>query len=790
MFWKVTILLLIMLFMFLSVHAKMVQIHGIVIDADSKESIPGATVMIDGTIKGASTDSDGHFSIKEVKYGKYMLRISSVGYSNKTAEVQLFGGQTDELVIALCRSPLELDGIVVTGTRTPRFVSDAPVRTQVVTKSSLEKKSASNIFEALEGEPGVRVEEQCQGCNFSVLRMQGLGADHTQILLDGQPVYSGLAAIYGLQQMSTADVEQIEIVKGAGSALYGSNAVAGAINIISSVPSGTKGSIGIEMGEHGTQMLDLTASTRKDNIGIFIFAQNNSQDEIDQTGDINAPDGVDNPDGWIDRVKATSENIGFNLFIDDIFVSDQIVFRGRSLYEKRDGGWLEGFENRFAPGTESIITDRISGEVSYKLWLNNGSDINADIVIAKHTRDATNDAFLSDYEETFGVLPKVDLLKPYIADETMILGNLSYVHNPTGKHTILTGIQLGHNKLDEKGMYVDFDLVEAYQSTSTKQAFDFGAYLQDEIKITDKVELVAGVRYDYHKSEDEFRGSGNVLIQELEPLQYNESAFNPRFSIKYNALKGLNIRGSVGTGFRVPYGFSEDLHLCSGSPRVYKGDNLVPEKSLSYSINADYYSSNLLGGINLYRTRLTDAIAYVDADETVTNMGYTYEWKNIDNAYVMGAEFDLSYSLTNNLAAGIRFEIFEGKYDNAREDWIGTDYEENSRNISRYPSTSGGLNIEYIPSTWDFIFSIDYKGKMYIDLTEPVDENDINIHDTENFVIIDTKVSKTFLGKYTIYAGVKNLGNYTQEEKHINDAAFMYAPVYGRIIYSGMQVSF
>lgn len=791
--FKTTIMLsLFMILTCVSISASTGKIHGIVTDAESGKPIPGATVMIEGTIKGGSTDSNGHFIIDGLSYGRYIISVTLIGYSKKTKEIQLFQNHTDELEIKLNQSLLEIGGIVVTGTRTPRFVKDAPVRTQVITNASIERKSASNIFEALEGESGIQVEQQCQACNFSIIRMQGLGADHTQILLDGQPIYSGLASVYGLQQLSTADIDQIEIVKGAGSALYGSNAVAGAINIISSIPYSTKGKIGIEFGEYGTQKHTLTANARKDEVGIFIFAQHNKQDEIDETGDINALGGVDNPDGWIDRVKSSSSNLGFNLFIDDVFTSDQLVFRGRAINENRNGGWLTNnlFKNPFAYGTESIITDRYSGELSYRVWLNNGSELNANITMTQHKRDATNDTFLGDYEDVFEETPPIELLQPYIAEEQLIIGSLNYIHAPIGKHRFLTGIQISHNKLDESGMYVDFDVEEAYLSSSSKEALDFGAYLQDEFKLTKKLELVVGVRIDYHNSEDEFRGSGDVLTQGLKPLEYKETSLNPRFSIKYAATDALNIRGSIGSGFRVPYGFSEDLHLCSGSPRVYKGDNLKPERSFSFSVNADYISSKWTAGVNLYRTELKDAIAFADADESVANLGYSYEWKNIDNAFVMGTEIDASYALTNNFAFGMRFEIFEGKYNNVREDWVGTEYEEISRNISRYPTTSGGINFEYAPSDWNCVFNINYKGKMYIDLTEPANEEDIKIHETENFMILDAKISRTFYDKYSLYIGGKNLTDYTQKEKHIDDAAFMYAPVYGRIIYGGVQISF
>jgi len=771
--------------------ANRVEITGIITDAVSEEPIPFASAQIEGTSLGTVADSTGQFVIRHVPPGDHTLLVSSVGYETNRLTINTLSTSNSQLELTLLPVQIESKGIVVTGTRTPRYIKDVPVFTEIVSRASIEDKSAHNIFEALEGESGIRVEQQCQGCNFSILRMQGLGADHTQILLDGQPVYSGLANVYGLQQMSTADVDQIEIVKGAGSALYGSNAIAGAINIVSSIPRKSEGKVGIELGEHGTNNYDISAGTKKENHSIFLFAQQSEQDELDETGDVNAPGGIDEPDGWIDRVRASAKNIGFNLFLDDVFAGDQLVFRGRLLNETRLGGWLTDcqFENPFAPASERIITNRYNGQVEYHLWLPRGAEINTSLSFTNHKRDATNDTFLGDYEEAYGESPPVDLMRPYVADEDLLAVNLNVIQPVNKKHRLLVGGQFSHNKLNESGLYLDSDSREPYTSTSSKKANEFGAYLQDEFKLNDKLEIVAGLRFDYHDSEDEFRGSGDVLTQGLEPLEYEESTVNPRFSVKYSATEDLVFRGSIGTGYRVPYGFSEDLHLCSGSPRVYKGGALKPEKSLSYSITADYTKTKITVSMNLYHTELKDAIAFADADVQVADLGYTYQWENIDDAYVMGAEFNGSLAVAKDVVIGARFEIFDGEYDNPREDWVGTIFEESSKKISRYPQISGGLKLDYSPSKWNLIVDADYKGKMYIDLTEPADPADVKIYETESFVVLNAKLSRTIFDRYNIYIGARNLTDYTQEEKHIDDAAFMYAPVYGRIIYGGLQIT-
>ena len=771
-------------------------IQGTVVNAETGEPLPLVNIVIEGTSRGSGADDNGRFSIIDIPPGNYRLIASALGYETVAREVEVAPTETVRVDFRLRESPLELKGVVITGTRTPRFIKDVPVRTEVITKKALELKSAHNVYEALDGTPGIRVEQQCQSCNFSVLRMQGLGADHTQVLLDGQPIYSGLASVYGLQQLSTAEIDRIEVVKGAGSALYGSNAIAGAINIISAIPWRTEGTVGVELGEYGTDKYDLSAATRKDNIGLSLFVQQNCGDAIDVSGDGANRSEVKKRDGVTDRVMSAVTNAGFNLFIDDVIQTDRLSIRGRLLNETRQGGIMfDGtFENPFTEGTERIATDRYSTDVGYLKHFPAGSELNVNFSAVNHKRNATNDTFLGDYASAHNdTLPSVDILRPYIAEENLYVATLNYLHRLGGSHWLLAGLQYTHNELDESGKYVvvdedDPDYSTPYTSFSEKHADDVGLYVQDEYSATDDLELVAGLRYDHHKSEDSFRGSGSVAPGGVEPVEYDESSLNPRVAVKYSATPALTLRGSVGTGFRVPYGFSEDLHLCSGSPRVWKGSELKPEKSISYSVTADYTVSRLGLSLNLYRTELKDAIAFADAGVEADALGYTYEWVNIDDAYVMGAEIGAQFAIARDLALALNLAFNRGEYNHPREDWIGTLFEEFSRKMSRYPETAGGFKVEYSPHDWSFAFDGDYKGKMFIDYFRD-EEEPTKIKETEPHIILNAQVFRLFYNRFKLYMGIHNLTDYIQEERHTDDAAFMYAPVYGRIVYGGMQLT-
>ena len=91
--------------------------------------------------------------------------------------------------------------MVITGTRTERVADDAPIRTQVIGRDLIEQRQARNLAESLSYTAGVRVEANCQNCGFTQLRLNGLDGAYTQVLIDGLPSFSGLAGVYGLEQL-------------------------------------------------------------------------------------------------------------------------------------------------------------------------------------------------------------------------------------------------------------------------------------------------------------------------------------------------------------------------------------------------------------------------------------------------------------------------------------------------------------------------------------------------------------------------------------------------------------
>ncbi|MCD6334894.1 MAG: TonB-dependent receptor [Candidatus Latescibacteria bacterium] len=685
----------------------------------------------------------------------------------------------------------ELEEVVVTGTKTEKLLIDVPVRTEIITSADIEAKGAVNLYEALEGMPGIRVEQQCSYCNFSVVRMQGLESGHVQVLIDGQPIYSGLAGVYGLQQVPTANIERIEVVKGAGSALYGSSAIAGVINIITKRPTAEPMvKVTASFGSHNTNDYTVSASTRAERMDVMVTAQKNTGDEIDE-----------NDDGNTDRVKTDNVSTGVRVNWYKVFGEDQFTFTGRTINEHRQGGELATWENPFAGGAEHIKTARYEAGIGYKRTFSHGGELTANLGYCHHDRNATNDSFLGDYEGIHGEVPPVDEMEPYLAEEELYVVDVNYSHPLLGKHRLLGGVQVSRNKLEETGKYVSVDeddpnYGDPYRSESEKSADEVGAYLQGEFAVMDNLEFVAGARFDSHNSEDNFAGSGKVAAVERRTLEYNETAFNPRLAVMVKPSPALTIRASAGTGFRVPYGFSEDLHLCSGSPRVNKPAGLDPEKSVSLNLGADYIAERYILSANIFRTNLTDKIGFADASEASKKLGYTYEWENIGDAYTQGIEFGSSVLLIHDLELDLNLTYTDAQYEEERADWVEAHagkYAADSKYIPRVPKVTGGVKLGYTPGNWKAVLDASYTGSMYIDYCEEeeVAAPNSKIKHTDGFFVVNPRISRSFSEQgLTAFVGAKNAFDYVQDEKHPDDAAFMYAPYTGRIVYGGVEVAF
>ncbi|RKZ29476.1 hypothetical protein DRQ33_08770, partial [bacterium] len=754
------------------------DISGIILDKNSGEPIPAANVIIEKANIGASSDLDGRFRLQGVPTGNWDIIVTVLGYEKITHLIKIVKDDEEiELEFKLEARALIGDLITVTAIRNERILKDVPIRTEIVTLEDIKQKGATNIFDALQNEPGIRVEKQCSNCNFTLVRVSGLGAGYSQILIDGQPTFSGLASVYGLQQLQTGNVERIEIVKGAGSALYGSDATGGVINIITKEPSPVpKMNFGMSIGEHNTNNFYFSGTIHSGRISSSYYAQKDMKGAIDQTGAETSPYTDSGPDGFTDRVE--SDNLGTELKIrvfEPIGKGSKIIAFGRYLHEFRRGGNFQTWENPFDIDSEHIRTNRSEIGLKVKKDFSQDNRIEFNLNYVNHYRNATNGAAWDKAIDAGMLDENLDLTeigqqfidslgmaqfesewfpRPFIVEENLYLADLSYVH-PIGTREIMFGAQYRKSKLEQN----------INNARSNKKADDFGIFTQIDLFTSSRIlELVLGARYDMHWSEDELTGG-----------KYKTEVVNPRVAIKYLANEKLTFRGTAGTGFRVPYLFSEDLHLCASAPRIYKGPDLKPERAFSTSISIDYNLKFHQFGINVFNTQIDDKIEFISADEEEIPHGFDYKWTNAGDVNTRGMElFGRGFLLEKLVEYNIGLVYNIAKFDELRfteENYPGNDDGwENSDWVPRSPALTVNGKMVFSPGEWTLALNANFTGAMFIDHMHDEDIDKLRIEKTEPYIILDGRISRKIFNNAEIFLNVDNILNYTQPKRDITDA--------------------
>lgn len=254
------------------------NIVGHVLEKYSKEHLSYISVSLKGTTIGTLTDGTGHYFLKNLPEGEFVLQVSAVGYKTLTRNVVLKKGVTLEENFELEEDLVALDGVVVTANRSETTRRLAPTLVNVMDFKLFEQTNSTTLAQGLNFQPGVRVENNCQNCGFQQVRINGLDGPYTQILIDSRPVFSALAGVYGLEQIPANMIERVEVMRGGGSALFGASAIAGTINIITKEPLRNSAQLGHTiMGVGGLSVFDnnttMNASLVTDDhkAGIYVF---------------------------------------------------------------------------------------------------------------------------------------------------------------------------------------------------------------------------------------------------------------------------------------------------------------------------------------------------------------------------------------------------------------------------------------------------------------------------------------------------------------------------------------
>ena len=777
------------------------NIFGHVLETKTQEHLPYVVIKLKGTTIGTTTDATGHYFLKNLPKGTFTLEVSMMGFKTATREVEIKARTTQEIDFELDEENVSLDAVVVSANRNETTRRLAPSLVSILDMKTLDVTNSKTLSEGLKFQPGLRVENNCQNCGTTQVRINGLDGPYSQILIDSRPVIGALAGVYNLEQIPTNMIERIEVVRGGGSALFGANAIGGTINIIPREPIRNSGEFGHTLTSiNGSGALEnnttFNASIVNDNrnAGIMVYGQHRLREGYDLDGD-----------GFTEMPLLKNRAFGFRSFL-KTGVYSKLTLEYQNMHEFRRGG-----DSLTRQPFEAYITEQLEHYV-------NGANLNFE----QYTPDQKNKFNLyaavqhthrdSYYGAGDPYVDDVPTITPAMSPEeidrvNVLIENNTIRKNAYGTTTELT-YQVGGLYMHsfDRLWFMPADLTTGleYQGSNLEDASGYrkdpisqqtrtaGVFLQNEWK-TDRWSFLAGGRLDKHNLVD-------------------KAIFSPRLNIRYNPTSDVNFRVTYSEGFRAPQVFDEDLHVdIAGGEQVvrYLSDNLKEERSRSISGSVDVYRT--LGSVQLnllvegFFTRLEQPFTEVkrgDNEIWIENAedGAKVYGLNLEGKAAFGSRFDLQ--------AGATFQ--RSLYDNERKWWEPETPEEEaldqvtpSKRMMRTPDAYAYFVATYKPLK-DFAATLsgNYTGSMQVPHeagfgVEGVDRfSQVNITETSPaFFELNAKVAYN-LAIYAdlqveLNAGVQNIFNSFQDDFDTGAgraSSYIYGPGTPRMFFAGFKL--
>lgn len=735
------------------------NIVGHILDKRTGEHLSYINIFLKGTTIGTTTDATGHYYLKNLPEGKFTVVMKSIGYKTIEKEVVLKKGKTIEVNFDAEEDAVSLDGVVVSANRNETTRRLAPSLVNVLDSKTFETTHSTSLADGLNFQPGVRVENNCQNCGFQQVRINGLEGPYTQILMDSRPIFSALTGVYGLEQIPANMIERVEIMRGGGSALFGSSAIAGTINIITKEPLRNSAQISHSLtmvgGDRPDNNTTLNASLVTDDhrAGIYIFGQNRYRGAYDHDGD-----------GYTELGKLDAKTLGFRSYLKTSTYS-KLTFEYHNITEFRRGGNLLNL-----PPHETNITEQTDHNI-------NGGGLKFDLFSKdyKHRLNLYTSAQHTKRDSYYGADFDLDAYG-HTTDLTFV-GGAQYSYEwekclfmPA---EFTGGLEYNYDDLQDEML--------GYNRTIAQTVHIESLFLQNEWR-NNKWSFLIGGRLDKHNLID------NVI-------------FSPRANIRFNPTEDINMRLSYSSGFRAPQAFDEDLHITAVGGDVViinLAPDLKEEKSNSMSASVDYYKR--FGGVQTnfllegFYTDLKD-VFILEENGHDDKGNILMERRNGKGARVMGINLEAkaAYSWLQ-LQAGATIQ--RSRYKEA-EQWSENENINPQKKMFRSPDVYGYFTSSFTPvKCFTASLTGTYTGSMLVQhlagyIPEDKEEKTPDFFDMNIKLAYDFPIFRSVT--LQVNAGVQNIFNAYQkdfDQGPQRDAGYMYGPGIPRSYFIGCKISY
>ena len=733
------------------------NIIGHVISANTGEHIPFATITIKNTTIGCAANATGHYTINNIPVGEHTIIVSAIGYETQEMTYIAIARNTEELNFSLLESTTMVDEVVVSATRNETNRRQTATVVNVASTKLFEATASSNLSEAMNFQSGLRVENTCGNCGAPQLRINGLEGQYSQILLDSRAIFSSLASVYGLDLMPVAMVERVEVIRGGGSALFGSSAIGGVVNIITKDPVRNTLTLSntTNFMEDGTPDINTSlggAFVSDDyKLGTYIFGQVKNRGGYDR-----------NDDGFTDITVLRSETAGFRGYY-KTSAHSRLSAEYHHIHDFRRGGNNLDMAPHMADLCEQVDHSIDGGSISFSYFPN-----------VKHRASGYVSAQNISRSSYFGADRNPDAYGT-TRDLTFVGGAQYTLNYKAGLPAELTaGAEYNYNALNDYYIATDRRID---QHTSV-----YGLFAQNEWK-SEKFNALIGFRLDKH----------NLISKPI---------FSPRVTLRYNPISDLGLRASYSSGYRAPQAYNEDLHIDALNNTVSLirlSDDLRPEYSHSLSLSADYYRNFGRLQTNIL---LEGFYTILDGVFTLEKVGaidgvIIKERRNAAGARVGGVTAEMKLGMANIFDVQLGYTYQQSRYDEP-EQW--SESVTPQREMFRSPDHYGYFNSNiFITKQFNASLFGTFTGPMLVQHAEHTDLNGNVIPDSEvmtpSFFDCGVKLSYTFrltnIINLEVNAGVKNILDAYQRDIDLGsgrDSAYIYGPAMPRTFFFGVKL--
>ncbi len=487
--------------------------------SDNGDVLVGASVFNSKTKTGVVSDFEGKFKIELLK-GNNEIVLSYVGFKGVVININSKNNEIRDIGEVILHND-GLDEVLITGTLRQVSKLESPVPVELYTAQFFRANPTTSVFEAIESINGIRPQLNCSVCNTGDIHINGQEGANTMVLIDGLPIVSGLSTVYGLTGIPQSMIEQVEVIKGPASTIYGSEAIGGVINLITKLPANSdKFNVESFVSSWGEINLDIGSKYKIGNndnlLGVNYFTYTNP---IDNNGD------------------------GFT----DITIQNRI-----SIFNK-----FNGKKNKL--GVRFFYEDRWGGEIDWMPQYRGGTDIYGENI------------FTTRYE-VFGKYDMTDNLYLQYSfnnhNQDSVYGDTEYIATQTIGffQGIFTNTIKNHLYLF--GLTYRYTLYNDNTPATLKSDITHlpGVFFQDEITLSKSSTFLLGLRYDQNSRY------GSIWTPRLNYKWTNQN-------------KTSVLRFSFGNGYRVVNVFTEDHAALTGARDIIFEEDILPEKSWNVNVN-------------------------------------------------------------------------------------------------------------------------------------------------------------------------------------------------------------